>query len=108
MHQAMRRTTSRDHTVVCACKESLSHCKGCRRTTGCPTHRADTVSVTTRDVKARAGTTRAITTCKRRSRKLDYSPLFGGLCTMNIHPEYLLQTLIGRGRADKKKPRPQT
>ena len=27
---------------------------------------------------------------------------------MNIHPEYLLQTLIGRGRADKKKPRPQT
>ena len=89
-------------------RRSLSPCKGCRRTTGRPTHRADTVSVTTRDVKARAGTTRAITTCKRRSRKLDYSPLFGSLCTMNIHPKYLLQTLIGRGRVDKKKPRPQT
>ena len=27
---------------------------------------------------------------------------------MSIHPRCLLQTLIGRGRADKKKPRPQT
>ena len=27
---------------------------------------------------------------------------------MSIHPKGLLQTLIGRGRADKKKPHPQT
>ena len=64
--------------------------------------------MTTRGVKAIAGTTQAITTCRRRSRKLDYSPLFRRLCTISIHPQYLLQTLIGRSRVDKKKPLPQT
>jgi len=64
--------------------------------------------VTTRGVKAIAGTTRAIMTCRRRSRKLDHASLFGRLCTISIHPQYLLQTLIGRSRVDKKKPLPQT